>query len=210
MDVLIVDDHRIFRQGFERVLDVIERIQKIRLAENGEEALLMIEEKVPDLVFMDVQMKVLDGIETTKLAIKNHPELKIIGLSQYVDDTHVIKMYEAGASGYINKYSGIQEIKIAVDVVMDGDKYFDPHIVEKLATYAQKKQAFKKDKILSDRELQILELICKGKSDKEIASILFVAVRTIEWHRANILSKTNNKSIAMLINYAINNGLYFP
>jgi DNA-binding NarL/FixJ family response regulator len=170
----------------------------------------MIEEKVPDLVFMDVQMKVLDGIETTKLAIKNHPDLKIIGLSQYDDDSHVIKMYEAGASGYINKYSGIQEIKIAVDVVMDGEKYFDPHIVEKIATYAQKKQAFKNDKILSDRELQILELICKGKSDKEIASILFVAVRTIEWHRGNLLSKTNNKSIAMLINYAINNGLYFP
>lgn len=210
MDVLIVDDHRIFRQGFERVLDVIKRIQKIRLAENGEEALLMIEEKVPDLVFMDVQMKVLDGIETTKLVIKNHPDLKIIGLSQYDDDNHVIKMYEAGASGYVNKYSGIQEIKIAVDVVMDGEKYFDPHIVEKIASNAQKKQAFKNDKILSDRELQILELICKGKSDKEIASILFVAVRTIEWHRVNILSKTNNKSIAMLINYAINNGLYFP
>jgi DNA-binding NarL/FixJ family response regulator len=86
MDVLIVDDHRIFREGFERVLDVIERIQKIKLAENGEEALLMIEEKVPDLVFMDVQMKVLDGIATTKLAIKSHPDLKIIGLSQYDDD----------------------------------------------------------------------------------------------------------------------------
>ncbi len=70
MDVLIVDDHRIFRQGFERVLDVIKRIQKIRLAENGEEALLMIEEKVPDLVFMDVQMKVLDGIETTNWLLK--------------------------------------------------------------------------------------------------------------------------------------------
>jgi DNA-binding NarL/FixJ family response regulator len=210
MDVLIVDDHRIFREGFERVLDVIERIQKIKLAENGEEALLMIGQKVPDLVFMDVQMKVLDGIATTKLAIKSHPDLKIIGLSQYDDDTHVIKMYEAGASGYINKHSGIQEIKIAVDVVMDGDKYFDPQIVEKLATYAQKKQAIKKDKILSDRELQILELICKGKSDKEIASTLFVAVRTIEWHRTNILSKTGNKNIAMLINYSIENGLYFP
>lgn len=210
MDVLIVDDHRIFREGFERVLDVIERIQKIRQAENGEEALLMIEEKVPDLVFMDEQMKVLDGIETTKLAIKNHPDLKIIGLSQYDEDSHVIKMYEAGASGYVNKYSGFQEIKIAVDVVMNGEKYFDSHIVEKIASNVQKKQAFKKDKILSDRELQIMELICKGKSDKEIASALYVAVRTIEWHRTNILSKTNNKSIAMLINYAINNGLYFP
>jgi DNA-binding NarL/FixJ family response regulator len=119
-------------------------------------------------------------------------------------------MYEAGACGYLNKYSGIQEIKIAVDVVMDGEKYFDPHIIEKLATYAEKKQAFKNDKILSDRELEVLELICKGKSDKEIASILFVAVRTIEWHRINILSKTQNKNIGSLINWAIDNGLYLP
>jgi DNA-binding NarL/FixJ family response regulator len=210
MDVLIVDDHKIFREGFERVLGSIEYVAKIYHAENGEEALLMIEEKVPDLVFMDVQMKVLDGTTATKLATKKYPNLKIIALSQFEDDNHIIKMYEAAAIGYLSKYTDFIEIKNAINIVREGKKYFAPHIIEKVITYTQKKQAFINEKILSARELQILLLICKGKSDKEIANLLFVSERTIEWHRINILSKTNNKSIAMLINYAIDNGLYFP
>jgi DNA-binding NarL/FixJ family response regulator len=210
MDILIVDDHRIFREGFERALRLNKNINQVYHASNGAEALLLIDQHLPDLVFMDVQMKVMDGITATKTATKKHPTIKVIALSQFEDYYHAHKMFEGGAKGYLIKTAGIDEINNALSLVMQGEVYLAPEIKESMEVHVKRKEIVAFENILSKRELEILNSICCGKSDKKIADEFFLSARTVEWHRRNILSKTETKSIGELINLAINIGYYFP
>jgi two-component system response regulator DegU len=210
MNILIVDDHKIFREGFERALRLNPNVKSIYHAENGVEALSVIEENKPDLVFMDIQMKVMDGITATKTASKKYPSIKIIALSQFEDTYHAIKMFDSGASGYLMKTSGINEINKAINLVSQGEIYYAPEIIETMAQRTKKRTKIILENILSKRELEILHLVCCGKSDKIIADELFLSARTVEWHRRKILGKTETRSSAELINFAIDNGIYFP
>jgi DNA-binding NarL/FixJ family response regulator len=210
MNILIVDDHKIFREGFERALRLNSDVKSIYHAENGVEALSVIEENKPDVVFMDIQMKVMDGITATKTASKKYPSIKIIALSQFEDTYHAIKMFDSGASGYLMKTSGINEINKTINLVSQGEIYYAPEIIETMAQRTKKRTKIILENILSKRELEILYLVCCGKSDKIIADELFLSARTVEWHRRKILGKTETRSSAELINFAIDNGMYFP
>jgi len=210
MNILIVDDHKIFREGFERALRLNENIKSVYHAENGIDALLILERYNLDLVFMDIQMKVMDGITATSNICKKHPQIKIIALSQFEDSYHAIKMFECGAKGYLIKTAGIDEINKALNLVMKNEIYYAPEIARLMAEYAMNNKTSPQASILSKREFQILNLICSGKTDKMIAEEVFISIRTVEWHRRNILDKTNTKSGTELINFAIKNGIYFP
>jgi len=211
MNILIVDDHRIFREGFERMLRIDKKIINVFQAENGIEALIKIEIHQPDFVFMDIQMKEMNGIHATLKACKKFPHIKIIALTQCEDTYHVLKMFESGAKGFLIKTSaGIDEIQKAIKIVKSGKKYYAPEIIDAISVKALKKESWLNENILSEREREIMLLICGGKNDKKIADELFLSARTVEWHRKNILAKTKTKSIAELINMAINKGLYLP
>ena len=210
MDILIVDDHRIFREGFERALRLNQEVKSVYHAENGAVAIMLIEKHQPDLVFMDIEMKVMNGLIATKEASKKFPKSKIIALTQFEDSYHALKMFENGAKGYLIKTSGIDEINKAINLVIQGSIYYAPEITNIIAEHNKKKEKIISDNIFSKRELEILILICAGKSDKLIAKEIYLSARTIEWHRRNILSKTDCKSSTQLINFAIDNGLYFP
>lgn len=210
MDILIVDDHRIFREGFERALRLNDDVKSVYHAENGAEAILLIEKHEPDLVFMDIEMKVMNGMVATKEASKKFPKSKIIALTQFEDSYHAIKMFENGAKGYLIKTSGIDEINKAIHLVIQGNIYYAPEITDIITEHQRKRDKIILDNVLSKRELEILNLICSGKSDKKIAEEIYLSARTIEWHRRNILTKTECKSSAQLINFAIDNGLYLP
>jgi DNA-binding NarL/FixJ family response regulator len=211
MNILIVDDHRIFREGLERMLRINEEVKNVYQAENGIEALLKMELHQPDIVFMDIQMKEMNGMNATLEACKKFPAIKIIALSQCEDKYHVLKMFENGAKGFLIKTSaGIDEIHEAIKMVSAGEKYYAPEVIEVVNEQAEKKESWLNENLLSKREMEILISICEGKKAKKIADELFLSIRTVDWHRKNILSKTNTNSIAELINLAINQGLYLP
>jgi RNA polymerase sigma factor (sigma-70 family) len=181
-------------------------------ADNGRKAVQMAQEKKPDVIVMDVSMPDLNGIEATKQIIESLPETRVIALSMHSDKRFVMGMLRAGASGYLLKDCASQELANAIDQVARGKKYLSPEITgvviddfllgrgssEEVATAASQ---------LSPREREVLQLIAEGWSTKQIASHLYVSIKTIETHRRQIMKKLDLHSIADLTKYAIREGL---
>jgi DNA-binding NarL/FixJ family response regulator len=211
MNILIVDDHRIFREGLERMLRIDLNVVHVFHAENGLEALSKIEMYRPDIVFMDIQMKEMNGIDATFEACLKFPSIKIIALTQCEDIFHVLKMVNSGAMGFLIKTStSIDEIQEAIKTVTIGKKYYAPELVKLMLEQEEQKKNWLSQNLLSQREKEIMMLVCKGKNDKKIADELSLSTRTVEWHRKNIFHKTNTQNVAELINMAVSKGLYLP
>ena len=159
-----------------------------------------------DIVFLDIEMPEINGIEAAKRAIEQKPELKIITLSMYGDEEYYDQMVDAGAKGFLLKNTNLQEVKTAIDTVMNGGNYFSQELMQSLLrNYKSVKEAKEPEAELSEREIEILLLICSGLSNQEIGDQLFISKRTVEKHRANILCKSNCKNTAGLVMYAIKN-----
>jgi DNA-binding NarL/FixJ family response regulator len=151
-------------------------------------------------------MPEINGIEAARRAIELKPELKIITLSMYGDEEYYDQMVDAGAKGFLLKNTDLQEVKTAIDTVMNGGNYFSQELMQSLLrNYKSVKEIKEPESELSEREVEILLLICSGLSNQEIGDQLFISKRTVEKHRANILSKTNCKNTAGLVMYAIKN-----
>jgi DNA-binding NarL/FixJ family response regulator len=206
LKIAIVDDHTLFRKGLKMLLENFDNISEINEAADGKEFLQMLETQNIDVVFMDIEMPEMNGIETTRKALLRCPNLKIIALSMYCEEEYFDRMCEAGASGYILKDSTLDILKNAIDSVVSGNKYYSQdillNIVEKAKTKSEKQSID-----LTNRELEILQLICKGLSNPEIARKLFLSKRTVDKHRENILAKTISKNTAELVIYAVKNKL---
>lgn len=208
LSILISDDHKLFREGMRLILnnlgyidtvyEVSDGLECVRFFENGGES---------DLVFMDIEMPKMNGIEATSKILSIYPEINIIALSMYADEEYYTKMIEAGAKGFILKNSGIKEVEEAILHVASGKSYFSQEIL----TGFMKNMSRKKQKItlnkLSEREEEVLYLICKGYSNQEIADALHISKRTVDKHRENLLLKTDSKNTAGLVIYAIKNGI---
>jgi DNA-binding NarL/FixJ family response regulator len=207
-NLIIVDDHALFRNGLKILLNAHESFNVVAEASNGIEFLNALEIVPVDIVLMDISMPEMDGVEATKIALKNHPEMKIIALSMYGDEDYYFKMLEAGACGFLLKESEIDEVFTALFNVIEGKSYFSQMLLQNLITLI-KNTSEKPEKIddLSDREIDIISLICQGFCNNEIADKLLLSKRTVEKHRSNILFKTNSKNTAALVVYAIKNGL---
>jgi len=208
MKILLVDDHTLFRNGLKMLLDTLPGYEVTGEASNGKEFLGLISNSDYDIVFLDIEMPEINGIEAAKRAIELKPDLKIITLSMYGDEEYYDQMVDAGAKGFLLKNTNLQEVKAAIDTVMNGGNYFSQELMQSLLrNYKSIKDVKEPEAELSEREVEILLLICSGLSNQEIGDQLFISKRTVEKHRANIHSKTNCKNTAGLVMYAIKNQL---
>ena len=207
ISVFLVDDHQLFREGMKLLLSNIPFIGEIREASGGNEFLDSPHAGDTDIVFMDIEMPVISGIETTRLAVERFPGIRIIVLTMYEEEEYYTKMISAGVKGFILKNSSIQEVEDAIVNVMDGKNYFSQEIVAGLVSNLTRKKKSEKQGELSEREREVLVYICKGYSNKQIADTLFLSKRTVDKHRENILLKTGTKNTAGLVMYAIQSGI---
>jgi DNA-binding NarL/FixJ family response regulator len=211
MKILIVDDHELFRHGLISVLKKLDFVSKVKEAENGKEAIEELnKENDYEVVFMDINMPVMNGADATKVIKRNFASLKVIALTMYEDQKHVIEMIESGASGYIVKNTDSREIKTALLKVMNNELFFSKQISESLISsivYKHRVQRNQFNDLISNREKEILCLICHEYTTKEIASSLFISEKTVDWHRLHLLQKTNSKNIAGLVIFAVKQGI---
>lgn len=205
LKIFLVDDHSLFREGLKFLLSNCDFIEEIHEAENGQELLENISSKKPDIILMDIEMPVLNGIDTTKRVMEKYPDIKIIALSMYADEGFYTEMIEAGAKGFLLKNSSFENVQRAILEVNDGRNYFSPEILESIVKNLNKKPVSPKSNVLSKREIEVLIHICQGLSNNEISEILFISKRTVDKHRENILLKTQSKNTAELVVYAIKN-----
>jgi DNA-binding NarL/FixJ family response regulator len=200
--IAVVDDHKLFREGLVSLLTRSNnRFRVIWEASDGRNFLEKLKTDFPDIVLMDISMPEMDGIEATAQAIALFPDIRIIALSMYGEKEYYLKMIQAGVKGFLRKDSDIDEVVKTINRVREGENCFSQEMLYSLVT----QRPVIRDEILSDREIQIVELICYGYSAGEIAEKLFLSKRTVEKHRANILDKTNCKNTAKLVAWAMKN-----
>lgn len=210
--LILVDDHSIFRDALKFVLAQSEEVDVIAEASNGNELLDLLETKLPDLILMDIAMPGLNGVDATREALSRYPDLKIIALSMYGDELYYYKMLEAGAQGFVLKESGSDELLKAIKTVMSGESYFSNHILcNIIRDFSHQnippEESEKKEIKLSKRENEVLELICAGYSNIEIAAKLGISKRTIEGHRSSLISKTGAKNSIHLVLFAMKHNI---
>lgn len=204
--IILVDDHTLFRNGLHGLLDRCGGFRVVAEAGSGEEFLELLSCTEADVVFMDFSMPGIDGARTTERALLLRPELKIVTLSMFGDESYYTRMVEAGAKGFLLKDSDIGEVIEAVETVLGGGSYFSAQLLASIAHRMRTRDAGA-DESLSSREREILVAVCRGLSNQEIADELFISKRTVDKHRANILEKTGCKNTASLVVYAIKNGV---
>jgi DNA-binding NarL/FixJ family response regulator len=211
MKLILVDDHDILRKGLKVILSQLQFAEIIGEARNGKEFLQLMETLQPDIVLMDIAMPEMDGIEATKTILKIQPDLKIIALTMFGDEEYYFKMIHAGARGFVLKESDLDELQEAITTVMEGESFFSKELLRSLIVNISDNK-FRKDidtnpTNLTKREIEILQQICKGNSNNEIADIMSISPKTVETHRNHLLSKTNSKNTVALVMYAIINKL---
>lgn len=198
----VVDDHTLFREGLVSLLKKGGgRFEVAWEACNGREFLEKIAQDLPDVILMDILMPVMDGVEATQTALARFPELRIVALSMFGEQEYYLKMIQAGAKGFLRKDSDIDEVAEVICKVYNGVNCFSQEMLYSLVTHRPEMSGA----VLSEREIQILEWICRGLSAHEIADKLCLSRRTVEKHRANILEKTNCRNTAQLVVYAMKN-----
>ncbi|MCK5857104.1 MAG: response regulator transcription factor [Bacteroidales bacterium] len=206
--VMVVDDHELFRKGVVMVINRMDNMEVVGEAVNGKVFLHMLNSNVPDVVFMDISMPELNGIDATKEAIVRYPKLKIIALSMFGEEEYLQKMINAGASGFLLKNSSIQEIENAIHLVMDGKNCYSNELLGYFTNkYISKNSDDASNVQLTRRELEVLDLVAKSMTNQEIADKLFVSKRTIDGHKANLIQKTGSKNVVDLLIYSLKSGL---
>lgn len=204
--VFIVEDHAIFREGLKRVISEIEEVELVGEAENGAVFLEKLKKVVPDVVLMDIQMPVMDGIEATERALKQHPSLKILVISMFGEEEYVYSMVEKGVAGFILKSSGILDLERAIKKVAAGQQYYSEEIMGLLVKKFRSIDSVEKI-TFTDKEKEVLRMLCKGFSNNDIADKLFMSVRTVEGYRNKLLQKTGSVNVINLVIYALKNKL---
>lgn len=206
INILLVDDHDIVRDGIRSLLEDEVGFTIISEAETGKEALASCQEHEIDLVIMDINMPEMNGIEATKEILENVEDIKILALTMMDEDEHIRKMIEAGASGYILKSSDKAELVDAITNILDGHHYFSDDATQSVMrdlVQSRSKTQSSDPADLTDREVEVLELICKQLTNQQIADQLYISIRTVDAHRRNLLQKTGAKNTAGLVTYAI-------
>jgi DNA-binding NarL/FixJ family response regulator len=208
LKVLIADDHKIFRDGLQGVIRRLSFIQHIKQAANGKEVLQMLAQDKFHLVFLDITMPLMDGIETAKIIHQKYPNTKIIALSMHHELEMVFKMIDAGVSGYLLKDAPVLEITKSIREVMSGNRYYTEEIQIALQNRsAQNIEDSSLNEELNEREKDVLRLICNQYSTKAIANKLFISTRTVDTYRISLLKKTKCKNTAGLVLFAVNSKL---
>lgn len=203
IQVALVDDHQLFRSGISFIISNTEDIEVAYEASNGQEFLEYLDQYQPDLVLMDINMPVIDGVEATKRAIEKFPDLKVLVLSMFGEVDYYNTMIDLGVKGFILKDIDNDELIDAIRKVNNGGSYFSQELLLQLIKNKPSDDVVE----LTRREKEVLELICTGYSNQEISEKLFISQRTVERHRSSLLFKTDSKNSVSLVVYAIKNGL---
>ncbi|MBK7093921.1 MAG: response regulator transcription factor [Saprospiraceae bacterium] len=206
ISLAIADDHEIFRKGLRIILNELDQVKVLGEAQNGNELMEILKHQDIDLVLMDIRMPVMDGIEATRKIVEKYPGTKVIALTMFEEIGYFNQMIEAGADGFLLKKTNKDELETAIMTVMSGENYFSEEFMNKV-NRSQRPNTKLVDVELTDREQEVLELICKGMSNAEISKYLGVSARTVDGHRAHLLEKTGAKNSPHLVMYAIKNGL---
>ena len=212
--VVLVDDHKIVRDGLRSMLAKVDGIEVVGEADDGRDALCVVDELSPDVVVMDIGMRDLNGIDATRELLAARPDAKVIALSMHSDQRYVSEMLAAGASGYLLKDGAFEELADAIRAVASGQRYLSPSVAGVVLDDYVRRMAGNSDTAaqqstrgLSRREIEVLQLIGEGLSTKEIAAQLHLSVKTVETHRRQIMDKLGIYNIAGLIKYALREGL---
>jgi len=206
--IILVDDHQMFREGLKFVLNQIPEFEILGTASNGQEYLDLLEEGLPDVVIMDIGMPVMDGIEATEKTREKYPGINVIALSMFSDQEYYHKMVAAGVKGFLIKEAGIDELEKAIKTIHTGNAYFSQELLRNIIVTMSNPKVTGRDSFqLTKREEEVLQMICKGHTTKEISELLFISQKTVEGHKTNLLSKTNSKNTLNLMLYALKNKL---
>lgn len=211
ISIVIADDHSFFREGLVKVLNMTGMVNIVGEACNGEELVELTQQLDPDLLIVDIGMPILNGIDAVTQIKKNGLRARVIALSMHSEDAIIIKMLEAGAMGYLDKNTSKEELFEAIDSIVVHNRVYFPastntHMLDLLTTSSYK--PFPDESLVfTERELEVIKLVCEEFSNKEIASQLQLSQRTVETHRVRIMERMNVKSVAGLVAYAYSNGL---
>jgi DNA-binding NarL/FixJ family response regulator len=209
--IAIADDYKIFREGLKVGLSSDDTFQVILEADNGEDLLKELETKSPDVILMDLKMPIMDGMEATKEVRKKYPSIKVLVVSMYEDDKFIIHLMENGANGYLLKNTEPDEIRRSIYAVHENGYYFNDLVnkalLKKLVLKNNLKPSFNKNVELTERELQVLKLICEEKTANEIGKEIFLSPRSVEGIRQRLIEKIGVRNTAGLVLFAIKNGL---
>lgn len=211
--VLIADDHKIIRVGLRGILEREEDIEVIGEAEDGHGVLEVLKNNVTDVVLMDIDMGRSNGIDTTQKVKASYPDVHVLALTMHEEQDNIVRMLEAGASGYLIKNAGREELLAAIHTVVKGDSYFSNTVsatlLKALTNLKRRTSSIPSNNNtpLSNREIEVLKLIAQEYSNGEIAERLFISIRTVDTHRRNILDKLQVKNTAGLVKYAIEKAL---
>jgi DNA-binding NarL/FixJ family response regulator len=212
--VFLVDDHKLIRDGIKAHFNNDDRFQVVGEASNGKEALEKLENSPVDVVLMDVNMDIMDGIECTAQLKNDYPDIKVLALTMLAENKHIKEMLKAGAVGYLLKNSTEAEIKQGIISVKSGMPFYSPEVMQTVmnnlsAPVLTKKKVSRFEPViqLSEREKEVLVLVIKEFSNQEIADKLYISKRTVDAHKRNLLEKTGAKNVAGLVIYALNHNI---
>lgn len=209
--VLIVDDHTVVRAGIVALMNNEPDIQVVGEASDGLDALEKVTLLLPDIVLIDISMPGMNGIEATYRIKRQHDTMKVLVLTQYDNEEYIKRALQCGASGYLLKNSLATDLLSAIREVHAGNQFFTPAvskiIVDSFIRHESAHPANIKEVALTPREREILQMIAEGKTNQNIADKLFISVRTVEFHRSNIIEKLGAHDVASLVKYAIQQGL---
>jgi two-component system, NarL family, response regulator NreC len=209
--ILLADDHTVMRAGLRTLLERQPNLEVVGEAEDGRQTVQLASSHVPDVVVMDIAMPNLNGVEATRRMVSKQPNISVVILSMYSDESYVMRALEAGARAYLLKDSAVTDLIRAIEAVSQGKSFFSPKIsrilAEEYVRALKRKGVSDSYELLTPREREILQLLAEGRTNKEVATSLNISVYTAETHRGNILQKLNLHSSAELVLYAVRKGI---
>jgi DNA-binding NarL/FixJ family response regulator len=209
--ISIADDYKIYREGLKVGLSADDGLEVISEADNGEDLLKTLELATPDVILMDLKMPIMDGLEATKIIRKKYPSVKVLVVSMYEDDKFIIHLMENGANGYLLKNAEPDEIRRSIYSVHENGYYFNDLVnkalLKKLVLKNNLKPSFNQNIDLTEREQEVLKMICEEKTAAEIAKEIFLSPRSVEGIRQRLIEKIGVRNTAGLVMFAVKNGL---
>ena len=209
--IAIADDYKIYRDGLKVGLSADDNLDVIVEADNGEDLLKELETSSPDVIIMDLKMPIMDGMEATKAVRKKYPSIKVLVVTMYEDDKFIIHLMENGANGYLLKNAEPEEIRKSIYAVHENGYYFNDLVnkalLKKLVLKNNFKPSFNQNVELTERELEVLRLICQEKTAAEIGKEIFLSPRSVEGIRQRLIEKVGVRNTAGLVMFAVKNGI---
>lgn len=210
--VLLADDHTLVRAGIRSLLQSIPDVEVVAEAQDGKQALQLIAEHRPDIVLLDIAMPVLNGLETASRVAKAYPNVRVVMLSMHASEEYVLQALRVGAVGYLLKGASTEELRMAIEAVACGEAYLSPPVSKHLVSAYVSRVSGEAGPLarLTRRQREMLQLVAEGRSNKEIAQLMDIGLKTVETHRTELMKRLDIHDVAGLVRFAIRTGMVPP